>query len=252
MQIADLKRRHIDGGDSISAVLYDLARATMEPWPEDFRSRLANGVGFETFAYDIDGVSMEIAKYARCFEQILPGVPIHCIGGTFADKADAVLDPSWERYRLEGADGWDKWDGGKWFAQLFYEDLPPDSMQSSALACEMWHQGLDIAERLADFISDNEISLLVPVNTNSNPGNVAFALAIVLAAEATDCVVISNNHDFFWEGGKEGCKRGLGEPRGPRDHFFRNHDNEAFFAFFQRIYPCLLYTSDAADDYFRV
>jgi len=168
---------------------------------------------------------------------MLPGVPIHCIAGNFGDKADVILDPSWCRFRLPGADGWDKWDGGKWFARLFYEDLPPRSEESNELAREIWRQGLALAELLAAYIEEREVGLLFPVNTNSNPGNVAFALAIVLAAEATGFCVLNNNHDFFWEGGKAGRKRKPGEVPGPRDHFFRNHNNEEFFSVFQRLFP---------------
>ena len=237
MQIDDLRNRDIDEGDCISAVLDELARRPHQPATEPFGDRLARGVAFVTFAFDIDGVSMEIAKYAACFEQLSPGVPVHCIAGNFGDKAGAVLDPSWHRLRLDGADGWDKWADGKWFAQLFYEDLPAGSDQSSVLAREMWRQAIVLAEQLVDYIEKHEIGLMVPVNTNSNPGNLAFALGIVLASEVTGCVTIHNNHDFYWEGGKEGCKRGIGEEPGPRDHFFRNHDNEAFFAFFQRVFP---------------
>ncbi|MGI9609792.1 MAG: glycosyltransferase, partial [Acidimicrobiia bacterium] len=237
MKIDDLKQRDIQSADSISAILDDLARTESKATVGELRDRVAGGVAFVTFAYDIDGVSMEIAKYAKCFENMFPGTPIHCIAGNFQDKADAVLDDSWQRFQLSGADGWDKWDGGKWFAKLFYEDLPPGSEVSSQLAREMWRQSLDLAERLVDSTELHDVGLLFPVNTNSNPGNVAFALAIVLAAETTGCVTLNNNHDFFWEGGKEGCKRGVGEEPGPRDHFFRNHDNEAFFAFFQRIFP---------------
>jgi hypothetical protein len=233
----DIKKRYVDAGDCISGVLDDLARSPFRSSRGELRERIAGGIAFVTFAFDIDGVSMEIAKYGRCFELMFPGVPIHCIAGTFADKADVVLDPSWHRHRLDGADGWDKWDSGKWFAKMFYEDLPHDSAKSRGLAREMWRQALVLDEQLATYITDNNIGLLVPVNTNSNPGNVAFALAIVLAAETTGCAVINNNHDFYWEGGKEGCKRGFGEEPGPRDHFFRNHDNEEFFSFFQRIYP---------------
>ncbi len=237
MRFEVLRELDIDGGSSISAILDDLARHHPEPWTSDFRATVGRGVAFVTFAYDIDGVSMEIAKYARCFEHLLPGVPIHCLAGTFGDKADVVLDRSWRRFELPGADGWDKWDDGKWFARLFYEDLPADSQMSSELAREMWRQALVLAEQLVRYIEDHEIGLLFTVNTNSNPGNLAFGLAIVLAAETTGRVVINNNHDFYWEGGKAGCKRNPGEEPGPRDHFFRNHDNEAFFGFFQRIYP---------------
>jgi glycosyltransferase involved in cell wall biosynthesis len=237
VQFHELNEYDVAHGEHISDVLDQLARYRPDPWANDARQTMAQGVAFITFAYDIDGVSMEIAKYAQCIEHILPGVPIHCIAGNFGDKVDAVLDPAWNRIRLDGADGWDKWDGGKWFHQLFYEDLPPDSEHSSSLACEMWNQALELARQLVGFINDNDIALLFTVNTNSNPGNVAFGLALVLASETTGVVVINNNHDFYWEGGKAGCKRNPGEQPGPRDHFFRNHDNEEFFTFFQRIYP---------------
>lgn len=237
MQFDEMERLDVAHGEHISSVLDRLARHRPEPWIGDFREQIAGGVAFITFAFDIDGVSMEVAKYAQCFEDVVPGVPIHCIAGNFGDKADAVLEDRWRRHVLADADGWDKWDGGTWFHKLFYEDLPPSSEQSSALAAEMWRQALSLAERLIAMIEEHSVRLLFTVNTNSNPGNVAFGLALVLAAETTGVVVINNNHDFYWEGGKAGCKRNPGETPGPRDHFFRNHDNEEFFAFFQRIYP---------------
>jgi glycosyltransferase involved in cell wall biosynthesis len=237
VNFSELCTHDVAHGEHISSVLDQLARHQPAPWDGDFRTTIAKGIAFITFAFDIDGVSMEIAKYARCFEQIAPGIPIHCVAGNFGDKADAVLDPNWHRFVLEGSDGWDKWDGGRWFTQLFYEDLPPNSQRTSNLATEMWNQALALAARLIDYIETNDIRILFNVNTNSNPGNVAFGLALVLAAETTGVVVINNNHDFYWEGGKAGCKRNPGEEPGPRDHFFRNHDNEEFFAFFQRTFP---------------
>lgn len=237
MRIEDLRRHPIAEGESISQALDLLARESRRPYEGKLRDRIADGVAFITYAYDIDGVSMEIAKYARAFEEISPGVPIHCIAGTFGERADVVLDPAWTRHLVDGADGWDKWDGGTWFARLFYEDVVPDSPESDELAREMWRQALDRAEALVGIIEDHGIHLLFPVNTNSNPGNVAFSLGVVLASEITGCPVISNNHDFYWEGGKAACKRNPGEEPGPRDHFFRNHDNQEFFGFFQRIYP---------------
>ena len=237
VNFAELTTHDVAHGEHISDVLDQLARHQPEPWDDDFGSAIAKGVAFITFAFDIDGVSMEVAKYARCFEAIAPGIPIHCIAGNFGSKVDAVLDPQWHRFVLDGADGWDKWDDGHWFTRLFYEDLPASSPQTSELAIEMWNQALALAERLIDYIELHDIRLLFNVNTNSNPGNVAFGLALVLAAETTGVVVINNNHDFYWEGGKAGCKRNPGEQPGPRDHFFRNHDNEEFFAFFQRTFP---------------
>ena len=237
MHIDDLRQRRVEAGDGMGDVLDDLARHIHERPPVGLRDRMAEGIAFVTFAFDIDGVSMEIAKYARCLNEISPGAPIHCIAGNFGEKSDVILDPEWKRYRLEGADGWDKWDDGKWFARLFYEDLKPGSQESDELAAEVWRQALKLAEKLTRYIEDNHIGLLMAVNTNSNPGNVALALAVVLATEMTGCAVINNNHDFYFEGGKAACKRNPGEEPGPRDHFFRNHDNPEFFDFLQRIFP---------------
>ena len=237
MSFAEASAHDVARGEHISDVLAQLARHQPQPWNDDFRAEISKGVAFVTFAFDIDGVSMEVAKYARCFEAIAPGIPIHCIAGNFGGKADAVLDSRWHRFLLDGADGWDKWDGGRWFTRLFYKDLPPDSEDTNELAIEMWNQALALAERLIDYIESHDVRLVFNVNTNSNPGNVAFGLALVLTAETTGVVVINNNHDFYWEGGKAACQRSPGEQPGPRDHYFRNHDNEEFFAFFQRIFP---------------
>ena len=86
MKFDELAAHDVAHGEHISDVLDQLARHQPEPWEEDFRSAIGKGIGFITFAFDIDGVSMEVAKYARCFEAISPGVPIHCIAGNFGSK----------------------------------------------------------------------------------------------------------------------------------------------------------------------
>lgn len=206
----------------------------------DFRRLFGRGAAFITFDYGIDGVSIEICKYAKCLEDILSaaGSPvIHVIGGDFTEKADTVIAPHWRRLTLPNANGWDKWEGGRWFSRLFYEDMPAGSQASSEMAAEIWRQALGHTRRLVDHITENQIELLIPVNVNSNPGNLAVALAVALTTEATGICAINSNHDFFWEGGKPSSEREPGEPPGVRDHFFRNHRNGPFFALFQRLLP---------------
>jgi len=205
------------------------------------RARIAQGITFITFNYGIDGVTIEIAKYARCLDELLSTkngfLPIHFIGGNFFNEADAYITPCWARSLLPDFDGWDKWDNGKWFSKLFYEPMPSGSEISGIMAKEIWRQATSFARRLENHIRCNKIGLLIPVNVNSNPGNIAAALAIVLASESTGVRVLNSNHDFFWEGGTPASQKKPGASPGVRDHFFTNHENRSFFTLFKRILP---------------
>jgi len=226
----------------ISALLAELQVSPTTPGPDwnTFRNAISGGIAFLTFDFGIDGVSIEIAKYAKALEGLFPEHKdnlIHVIGGDFHPQADSVLQPGWKRYHIPGINGWSKWDGGTWFAGLYYEEMPAGSPESQALAKEIMRQALRIAEQLGSYIERNNIALLIPVNVHSNPGNLALALASVIVTEILDMAVINSNHDFYWEGGKPAHERTEGEPPGVRDHFFRNVENEDFFALLARLYP---------------
>lgn len=203
--------------------------------------RAARGIAFLTFAYGIDGVSMEIAKYAACLETLLGRVgstpTIHCIGGHFSASAAHVLLPRWHRHVIQEANGWSKWHGGRYFERLFRADMPAGSEASAEMAGEIWRQAVGFARELVHYLTSREVGLLLPVNVNSNPGNPALALAVVLASELMDLPVLNSNHDFYWESGKPDGQRSEGEKPGTRDHFFRNHANTGFFTLLERIFP---------------
>jgi glycosyltransferase involved in cell wall biosynthesis len=203
----------------------------------EFLSLLADGAAFVTYDFGIDGVSIEIAKYADCLERIQPGIPLHFIGGDFHEKADIVLKDYWKRFKIDNFNGWDKWCDGKPFAKLFYEDMPENSEASRLAAKEIWEQAKDFALQLGDYFSANNIKPAIPVNISSNPGNIAAGLGFIIASEILNIYVISSSHDYYWEGGKPAGERRPGEEAGPRDHFFRNIDNRAFFKLFSRLYP---------------
>jgi hypothetical protein len=241
--IQDLRSRSVGDFDDIGGILVELSKR--EPPRCGSETPLlelaARGTAFVTFAYDIDGVSMEIAKYGAALEQLFAESGhrafIHIVGGNFAEKANVVFDPAWKRHIIANIDGWSKWEDGKWFSRLFYEDMPAKSAVSGRLASEMWQRAIDIAEQLEKYVLENKIGILIPVNINSNPGNFALALACVLASEVTGCPVLNNNHDYYWEGGKRASERSEDAPRGPRDHFFHNADNGPFFDVLRRIFP---------------
>lgn len=240
-----LSEKKVKRWKDISAVLESVKRASPEIeafTDKEFLSALHNGIAFITYDFGIDGVSIEISKYAHCMERIFADthttLPVlHFISGDFHDKADAVLKPSWNRFHIREMNGWSKWHKGKCFSKLFYEDMPEGSKVSSDLAMEMWDQAVSFAEELGSYVVDKKIALLFPVNIFSNPGNFAIALATILVSEALGMYVLNSNHDFYWEGGKPASERKLGEKAGIRDHFFKNIKNLAFFSLFKKLYP---------------
>ena len=235
-----MKNKPARNWKEISAVL-SLLKSTKKQFKFDDIDRYLNtGTAFLTFDYGIDGVSIEISKYARSLEQILKPSGkciIRMIGGDFHPQADHILQQDWRRYQIEGINGWSKWDEGKWFSALYYQPMAEGSAISNRIAEEIFRQAVFIAERLGTYIVDNQIVLLIPVNVSSNPGNLSLALAFVMVTEALGIYVINSNHDFYWEGGKPASERQPGEEAGVRYHFFRNMNNKPFFTLFKSLYP---------------
>ena len=207
---------------------------------EDPLKLFAKGTAFITFSYGIDGVSVEISKYAHTLIDLFTPVGnplIHFIGGNFTPEVSSILRPEWHRFQIDGIDGWNKWDEGKWFNALFRRRMKSNSEESNLLTKEIYAQAVSIAKRLGKYFIENEISLAIPVNISSNPGNIALTLGFVLATEFLGTYVLSSNHDFYWEAGKPISERELGEKPGVRDHFFRNINNKTFFSLFKLLYP---------------
>ncbi len=229
--------------ESISCFLDTIQ--TVAPTPidsEEFAARLKKGVAFYTFDFGIDGVSIEVVKYARCLEEMLrepsgANVPIHMIAGDFRKNADHVLDSHWTRFQIEGMNGWSKWCKGEWFSKLYHEDLPEGSDLSNEVAEEIWRQAVAMACTLGRYLATHDISLVIPVNVASNPGNIVAQLALVIVSEMMGLYILNSNHDFYWEGGRPTEDRAPDEEPGPRDYFFRNQHNVPFFSLFERLYP---------------
>lgn len=243
MDLEELRSIPIEGGSCVHDVLDAFHDTSLPPWTGDatFLERVSRGIAFATFAYDIDGVSIEIAKYATAFERLFERLGtearIHCIGGNFAERADRILAERWKRHRVPNTDGWSKWEDGRWFSALFYRSMPEGSEVSSKVARAIWRRAVAITEHLTALIREQDIGLLFVVNVNSNPGNFAYALATVLTSQVTGCPVICNNHDFYWEGGRPAEERKDPTAVGPRDHFFKNRNNKWFFHDFEEILP---------------
>ena len=231
------------GWDDIVLLLNQIKnkkKAPLIPHSEDYLKFFARGTAFITFSYGIDGVSIETAKYAHTLNDLFAPVgnpSIHVISGNFEPQASSILSPEWHTFQIDGIDGWHKWDEGKWFKALFRKKMQSYGEESNLLANEVYRQAVVIAKRLGKYFLDNQISLVIPVNVASNPGNIALTLGLVFVTEILGIYVLNSNHDFYWESGKPLAERALGEKPGVRDHFFRNIKNRHFFSLFKLLYP---------------
>lgn len=201
---------------------------------------IKNGIAFITYDYGIDGVSIEMSKYAMSLQNFVfknSKPQIHFIGGDFYSQANTIIKPEWKQFKLTGSNGWGKWENASWYNQLFLDEMLQNSQKSDNLAKEIWKQAVSLSNKLGEYLAENNIHLLIPVNICSNPGNLALGLCIPLVTELMDLYVLNSNHDYYWEGGKPEIEKKPGEMPGPRDHFFRNYENHDFFRFFEKLYP---------------
>lgn len=228
--------------EDLSAFLQNLrerspVRKKIENYDLNFFS---TGIAFLTYDYGIDGISIEISKYAKSLETLFPEKnrpDIHLIGGDFQKGSAVVLLSRWKKFRLFGANGWEKWDRGKWFKRLFMESWNMDSTEPNILSQQTWKMSMSLIERLGHYINQNKINLFIPVNIFSFPGNLAFSISVIIVSEFFGVPILNLNHDFYWEGGKPSNERKNDEPPGKRDHFFRNYKHKEFFKFFKTVYP---------------
>ena len=202
---------------------------------EAFRSELERGIAFLAFDYGIDGVSMEIAKYAQAIGKLLPNARIHYIAGAFNEQADSVIDANAQWHPVEAMQGFGDW---PLYRHFFSRRLERGGPLYNELIGRYWSATLELCERLGGIIEDHDIRLLWLVNVNSNPGNPALALAAALVSEHMGVPVVNNCHDFYWEEGAGEIARELSAaPRGPRDHFFTNAGVGEVFSIIETLYP---------------
>ncbi|RUT78855.1 phosphodiester glycosidase family protein [Ancylomarina longa] len=203
----------------------------------DFKNNIQKkGIAFLTFYFSIDGVSIEIEKYAKTFRyHIGEDLPVHYIAGKIYPEAKKIRDPRSKTFCMEAMQGFDDW---SLYKDFFFTKLERGSKTYNDLILKFWDQTLQICGELGKYIEDNNIGLLYLINVCSNPGNVALALASVLVSEFMGIPVINNNHDFYWEGGNSKIDRETnGLKKGPRDFFFTNSHLGEFFSLLEVLYP---------------
>ena len=203
---------------------------------DDFRESIeTGGIGIITYDFGIDGVTMEICKYAKTLRGIFHNVPIHFIGGKFYSEGKHLIEPDYNKYEMKEITSFNTW---PLYNDFFITKLHRGSSKYNELIHKYWEEVLSITEKLGTYIEKNRINLLYLVNICSNPGNVALALGITFISEYFGIPVINNSHDFYWEGGnKQVDIKGKNLKPGPRDFFFTNSDVGEFFSIIEMLYP---------------
>lgn len=203
---------------------------------EDFKEEIrTGGVAFLTFHYMVDGVTIEVDKYASLMRRNIPGVPIHYIAGKIHSKTAPFIQKDYAQKVIPELAGFNEWE---LYNDFYFTKLERGGPVYNDLIKLFWKQTLLIVEKLGSYIEEQGINLLYVINVCSNPGNVAYALALVLISEYLNIPVINNNHDFYWEGGM--CvsdREKSGKRSGPRDFFFTNCHLGEVFAIIEMLYP---------------
>jgi len=203
---------------------------------KEFKEEISKGgIAFVTFAYSVDGVTIEIEKYSRVFRELFERIPVHYIAGKFYPESEKLIHSKTKKYQIDEMAGFDDWD---LYKDFYFIKLERGSKEYNELICKFREQVLVICEKLGKYIEKNNIKLLYLVNICSNPGNVCSTLAVALISEYLGIPVINNNHDFYWEGGNRKIDiitKGI--EQGPRDFFFTNSDVGEFFSQIEVLFP---------------
>ena len=203
---------------------------------DDYKEELrCGGVAFLTFHYMVDGVTIEVDKYASLIRRNIPGIPVHYIAGEIHTKSAPFIKEEYLQKVIPELAGFDQWE---LYHDFYFRKLERGGPVYNALIGKLWSQTLDIVQKLGSYIEEQGINLLYIINVCSNPGNVAYALALVLISEFLKIPVINNNHDFYWEEGM--CvsdREKSGSRPGPRDFFFTNCHLGEVFSIIEMLYP---------------
>ena len=203
---------------------------------KSYKKQLSKGgIGFLTYQFAVDGVTVEIQKYSIALRTVLPDIKIHYLAGEFSPSAGQFIDPKIKTYQLDSISGFDNW---PLYNDFFFVHLERGSKEYNKLIVKYWDEVIQLVLELGTYIEKHNLSLLYLINVCSNPGNISLSLAVVLLSEYLEIPVINNNHDFYWEGGNKKIDIKTKHLRaGPRDFFFKNSHLGEVFSLVEVLFP---------------
>lgn len=132
-----------------------------------------------------DGVSLEIDKWKRVFEEL--GHTVHLCAGDLG-TVDGTLIP--EIYHHTSA------------AERLYRNTfiaLSDYADDAAYRAELYALADVIERKLRAFIAEKAIDFLIPQNVWSVAANPAVAIAVTRVMRDLHIHALAHNHDFYWE-----------------------------------------------------
>lgn len=147
---------------------------------------------------DVDGVSLEVDKWIEVLQK--KGHEIYTIAGKYGSNVKNVpLVNQYVNSKL-------RFDSPE---QKFYEHMvfphlsktPPyvSPKEIEKIIEEMMGEGEDLANKIYEFIQDNDIDLLIAQNTNAMPMALLAGIAVHKVATNRKVATVFHHHDFWWE-----------------------------------------------------
>ena len=107
---------------------------------DDFKEHVRKGgIGFLTFHYMVDGVTVEVNKYASLMRRNIPGAPIHYIAGTIDSKTAPLINEEYQKHVIPEIAGFDEWE---LYRSFYFTKLERGSEPYNELIIQLWDKPL--------------------------------------------------------------------------------------------------------------
>ncbi len=140
---------------------------------------------FHYIANFTDGVSLEMNKWKRVFEEM--GHTVHLCAGKFGSAEENVIEEMYH-HRPDAR-----------LLNINTFKALRDNRNEAVYRAELYQLADIIEEKMRAFVEEKQINFLVPQNVWSVAANPAVAIALTNIMRAYQIPALAHNHDFYFE-----------------------------------------------------
>ncbi len=147
---------------------------------------------------DVDGVSLEVDKWIDVLNGM--GHEVHTIAGKYGTVLTSL--PEDQQFTLPGI----RFDSEeqKWYESQVFPHLqkhPPHitPKRKKMILDKLQFEGNEIANRMFEYVQNNDIDVIVAQNTNAMPMTLLGGMGVYELASEKRVATIFHHHDFWWE-----------------------------------------------------